>query len=311
MKDINEIASSWKQKSQDKPAQTTQQVTKPSIPVVQQTQTPATPATSSNQMQVSSEFNQDLKDVLRPYSVEQRKHIMGFFGKMQENFSTQFTHMYGSEPDDEFAAFASELSIDDVERIVHHLRERLVAGKEWPPALALLSMLKDLPLNNEILEARHRILIKKDPQTRVEKYIFNRKNSYLKSLSEKNLAEEFKVLYINAYQEVQNNLDQTLDQREKDVEQNVLKVEPTETDREIERRMTQGIKPSGKVGSILSRIDKLRGAGESTSAENASEATWEEVTEPAKPVKQDTIDREQQALMEQILRETNGDNENL
>ena len=88
-------------------------------------------------------------------------------------------------------------------------------------------------------------------------------------------------------------------------------MEPTETDREIERRMTQGIRPSGKVGSILSRIDKLRGAGESMPAESASEAAWEEVTEPAKPVKQDTIDREQQALMEQILRETNGDNENL
>ncbi|MCG9677690.1 hypothetical protein [Vibrio sp. Isolate24] len=310
MKDINEIASSWKQKSQDKPVQKTQSVAKQTPPTVQQTQKPATPAAISNAI-INSEFNQELKDVLRPYSVEQRKHIMAFFGKMQENFSTQFTHMYGSEPDDEFAAFASELSMDDVERIVHHLRERLVAGKEWPPALALLSMLKDLPLNNEILEARHRILIKKDPQTRVEKYIFNRKNSYLKSLSEKNLAEEFKVLYINAYQEVQNNLDQTLDQREKDVEQSVLKVEPTDTDREIERRMAQGIRPSGKIGNMLSRIDKLRGAVKATPQPDKDHSVWEDVTEPTKPAKREQIDREQQALMEQILRETNGDDENL
>ena len=217
--------------------------------------------------------------------------------------------MYGSEPDDEFAAFASQLSTEDVERIVHHLRERLLAGKEWPPALALLSMLKDLPLNTEVLEARHRILIKREPVTRVEKYIFNRKTSYLKSLSEKNLAEEFKLLYINAYQEVQNNLDLTLDQKEKNVEQNVLKVEPTQTDLEIQRRMTQGLKPTGNVGHILSRIDKLR-HGESSQTEQIWN-TNQESSQPLQAIDKNKIDREQQALMEQILRETNGGNENV
>ena len=145
--------------------------------------------------------------------------------------------------------------------------------------------------------------------TRVEKYIFNRKTSYLKSLSEKNLAEEFKLLYINAYQEVQNNLDLTLDQKEKNVEQNVLKVEPTQTDLEIQRRMTQGLKPTGNVGHILSRIDKLR-HGDSSQTEQ-SWNTNQESNQPLQAINKDKVDREQQALMEQILRETNGGNENV
>ena len=308
MKNINEIASDWQKQGHNKPAQ----ASNTSIKKTSSAKLPSNPATtpvSSLSTQVIGEFNQGLKDVLRPYTVEQRKHIMAFFGKMQENFSTQFTHMYGSEPDDEFAAFASQLSTEDVERIVHHLRERLLAGKEWPPALALLSMLKDLPLNTEVLEARHRILIKREPVTRVEKYIFNRKTSYLKSLSEKNLAEEFKLLYINAYQEVQNNLDLTLDQKEKNVEQNVLKVEPTQTDLEIQRRMTQGLKPTGNVGHILSRIDKLR-HGDSSQTEQ-SWNTNQESNQPLQAINKDKVDREQQALMEQILRETNGGNENV
>ncbi|MDN3612053.1 hypothetical protein ACODM8_17655 [Vibrio ostreicida] len=298
MKDINQLTSSWREKNQTNQNPPTQPAPNAVAPV-STNQPPAAPKpmAAASTLQ-GDEFNRNLKDVLRPYSVEQRKHIMAFFGKMQENFSTQFTHMYGSEPDDEFAAFAAELSLEDVERIVHHLRERLVAGKEWPPALALLSMLKDLPLNNEILEARHRILIKKEPQTRVEKYIFNRKNSYLRSLSERNLAEEFKVLYINAYQEVQNNLDQTLDQREKDVEQNVLKVKQTDTDREVARRAELGIRPGGQVGALLNRIDQLR-TSEVKPMENATDKS------------QQKIEREQQALMKQILTQTSGDNENL
>ena len=307
MKNINEIASNWQEKGQDKSFR----VTKPTIK--KEDTTDVTTATSVTtppaSKQISGEFNQNLKDVLRPYSVEQRKHIIAFFGKMQENFSTQFTHMYGSEPDDEFAAFAAQLSFEDVERIVHHLRERLLAGKEWPPALALLSMLKDLPLNTEVLEARHRILIKKEPTTRVEKYIFNRKTSYLKSLSEKNLAEEFKLLYINAYQEVQNNLDLSLNQKEKDVEQNVLKVEPTKIDLEVQRRIEQGIRPNGNVGHLLSRIDKLRHDHSSSSQE--TQPVWQSSAQSSQGVNKEKIDNEQQALMEQILRETNGDNENI
>ncbi|MBU2895863.1 hypothetical protein [Vibrio hepatarius] len=307
MKNINEIASNWQEKGQG----TSFQVTKPTTKKENTTNvtTASSVTTSPVPMQISGEFNQNLKDVLRPYSVDQRKHIIAFFGKMQENFSTQFTHMYGSEPDDEFAAFASQLSIEDVERIVHHLRERLLAGKEWPPALALLSMLKDLPLNTEILEARHRILIKKEPATRVEKYIFNRKTSYLKSLSEKNLSEEFKLLYISAYQEVQNNLDLSLNQKEKDVEQNVLKIEPTQIDLEVQRRIEQGIRPNGNVGHLLSRIDKLRHDHRPISQE--PQPLWQNSAQPSQDVNKEKIDNEQQALMEQILRETNGDNENV
>ncbi|GLT17487.1 hypothetical protein GCM10007938_12640 [Vibrio zhanjiangensis] len=305
MKNINEIASDWQKQGHKKSEEVS------TTAVMQTSPKNLTKKATSTSLStpVSGEFNHELKDVLRPYTVEQRKHIMAFFGKMQENFSTQFTHMYGSEPDDEFAAFASQLSVEDVERIVHHLRERLLAGKEWPPALALLSMLKDLPLNTEILEARHRILIKKQPITRVEKYIFNRKASYLRGLSEKNLAEEFKLLYINAYQEVLHNLDLTLDKREKHVEQNILNVELTETDLEIQRRMTQGLKPTGNVGHILSRIDKLR-HGEASQAEQ-SWNTGQDNTQPTHAINKDKIDREQQALMEQILRETNGGNENI
>ena len=307
MKNIKEIASNWQGKGQDKSFQVTKPTTKKEDTSNVTTATSVTKPPASKQ--ISGEFNQNLKDVLRPYSVEQRKHIIAFFGKMQENFSTQFPHMYGSEPDDEFAAFAAQLSFEDVERIVHHLRERLLAGKEWPPALALLSMLKDLPLNTEVLEARHRILIKKEPTTRVEKYIFNRKTSYLKSLSEKNLAEEFKLLYINAYQEVQNNLDLSLNQKEKDVEQNVLKVEPTKIDLEVQRRIEQGIRPNGNVGHLLSRIDKLRHDLSSSSQE--TQPVWQSSAQSSQGVNKEKIDNEQQALMEQILRETNGDNENI
>ncbi|MFY2506804.1 hypothetical protein ACN3E9_00410 [Vibrio pectenicida] len=307
MKNINEIASNWQEKGQDKSFRVTKSTTKKEdttdVTIASSVTTP--PASK----QISGEFNQNLKDVLRPYSVDQRKHIIAFFGKMQENFSTQFTHMYGSEPDDEFAAFAAQLSFEDVERIVHHLRERLLAGKEWPPALALLSMLKDLPLNTEVLEARHRILIKKEPTTRVEKYIFNRKTSYLKSLSEKNLAEEFKLLYINAYQEVQNNLDLSLNQKEKDVEQNVLKIEPTKIDLEVQRRIEQGIRPNGNVGHLLSRIDKLR--QDHSSSSQGTQPVWQSSAQSSQGVNKEKIDNEQQALMEQILRETNGDNENI
>ncbi|NOH73139.1 hypothetical protein F0225_17605 [Vibrio pectenicida] len=307
MKNINEIASNWQEKGQDKSFRVTKPTTKKEDTTNVTTATSVTTPPASKQ--ISGEFNQNLKDVLRPYSVEQRKHIIAFFSKMQENFSTQFTHMYGSEPDDEFAAFAAQLSVEDVERIVYHLRERLLAGKEWPPALALLSMLKDLPLNTEVLEARHRILIKKEPTTRVEKYIFNRKTSYLKSLSEKNLAEEFKLLYINAYQEVQNNLDLSLNQKEKDVEQNVLKVEPTKIDLEVQRRIEQGIRPNGNVGHLLSRIDKLRHDHSSSSQE--TQPVWQNSTQSSQGVNKEKIDNEQQALMEKILRETNGDNENI
>ena len=109
MKNINEIASNWQEKGQDKSFR----VTKPTIK--KEDTTDVTTATSVTtppaSKQISGEFNQNLKDVLRPYSVEQRKHIIAFFGKMQENFSTQFTHMYGSEPDDEFAAFAAQLLV--------------------------------------------------------------------------------------------------------------------------------------------------------------------------------------------------------
>ena len=84
MKSINEIASDWQKQGHNKPAQ----ASNTSIKKTSSTKLPSSPATtpvSSLSTQVTGEFNQGLKDVLRPYTVEQRKHIMAFFGKMQEN----------------------------------------------------------------------------------------------------------------------------------------------------------------------------------------------------------------------------------
>ncbi|WP_373433515.1 hypothetical protein ACEO96_14925 [Vibrio anguillarum] len=207
---------------------------------------------------IDDSFSSDLTQILSRYNGEQQRRIMGFFDKMLENFSNQFTYLYGSEPDQEFAQFAADLELDELERIVQHLRERLLAGKEWPPALAMLKMLKDLPLNKEILEARHNILILKKPKSRVEKYIMQRKSSKIRSLSERHLAEEFKMLYISAFEEVQRDYDLVLEKQQEVSNVAVHSIEPTEIDKEIERRVREGITPNGKVGDMLNRINGLR-----------------------------------------------------
>ncbi|NUW70377.1 hypothetical protein [Vibrio coralliilyticus] len=254
-------------------------------------------------------FQGQLKDVLRPYSLEERDKIMWFFQTMHDNFSTMFKQMYGTRPSHDFAAFAAPLDESSMQRIISHLHERLVDGKEWPPALAHLSILKDLPLKKEILEARHRILIKRQPETRVEKYIFQRKSSQLRSLSEMNLAEEFRYLYINAYQDVKNNLDISFDSQEEEVKQSKIKIEPTETDLEVDRRIKEGIRPSGRVNELLTQIEHLR--KKPLLAEEPQDSKCKPADSKKRSLYTQKLDYEQQALMEQILRETNGDNENL
>lgn len=244
---------------------------KPATPTVRNNYNQNRPITTSNHLQQrhnanislnmpsdNSSFSPTLLNTLNRYNGDQKRRIMWFFGEMVKNFSTQFTHIYGSEPDEDFAKFAADLEMKDFDRIVQHLRERLVAGKEWPPVPALLKIFKDLPLNEEILEARHNILVLKKPQNRTEKYIMKRKSSKIRSLSERNIAEEFRALYITAYEEVQRDLDLILDVQQEKSNVALLSIQPTDIDKEVDRRVNAGIVPKGKIGERLSRIEKLR-----------------------------------------------------
>lgn len=197
-------------------------------------------------------FSSATLQVLSRYDPEQSQRIVSFFGQMVKNFSSTFTHIYGSEPDETFAAFASTLTRDEAVRIVMHLRERIAEGKEWPPAVGMLSAFRSLPLTNEILEARHRLCVTNNPQTPVEIYIASHKREWLRNLSQAEFAKEFRILFTQAYKEVNEGYDKQIEA----IAQSYKPMPPQKTslDIEIDRRAQQGVEFQGKIGEIMARV---------------------------------------------------------
>lgn len=203
-------------------------------------------------------FSSATLQILSRYEPEQAQRIVSFFGQMVKNFSSTFTHIYGSEPDETFAAFASTLSRDEAVRIVMHLRERIAEGKEWPPAVGMLSAFRSLPLSNEILEARHRLCVTNTPQTKVEIYIATHKKAWLRNLSQAEFAKEFRILYTQAYKEVNEGYDKEIEALAKSYKP--LPPKKTSLDFEVERRAKNHIEFTGKIGEIMKRV-KQKQAG--------------------------------------------------
>ncbi len=195
--------------------------------------------------------------VLGMYSPEQVDRILSFFGVMMNNFSTTFSHLYGDEPDEEFAKFACELTFDEATRIVEHLKEQLSFGETWPPHIASLSVYKWKPLDREIRAARHALCVVKKPQDRVQKYIFGTKRGELRHIEERGSDKAFEKLYIRAYQDVLDGYDVVSVQPQ--IEDGDVVESRTKMDLIVDDALANGATQlTGRIGKIFKRIESVR-----------------------------------------------------
>ena len=210
-------------------------------------------------MAIVSNFKDELHpvtiEVLSQYSHEQVDRIFSFFGLMMRNFSTTFTHIYGDEPDEAFAQFAADLTLEEAHRIVEHLQEQLAFGETWPPHIASLTVYKWKPLDREVVAAKHNLCVLKKAEDRVQKYIFSAKMGELKSISESGSDREFEKLYIRAHKEVMCDYDIV-------ISGNISKAQNprTKMDEIIDQRIESGVKVKGKAGGVFERIAKMQSA---------------------------------------------------
>ncbi|MBM7038568.1 hypothetical protein [Vibrio ulleungensis] len=235
-----------------------------SLPVYDQSKLPSKSDSGNEVAAAVSEqklFSAKTQLLLEQFSGVEQKKILKFWYEMTISFGSKFRYEFGDEPDRHVMKFAAALNEQSYQRLKDNLDERLKKGQEWPPTVAALEALKDTPTDREILEARTNILTLKNPKSRVEKYIIDRKSAKLRTLSDMHIAKEFKTLYLEAFEEVLlHDFDTILDHQEQNNHSVVAKIEPTDLDRKIDSLAEQGYRPSGSLGERLERIEQLRKA---------------------------------------------------
>ncbi|MGR5143649.1 hypothetical protein ACQKPX_18505 [Photobacterium sp. DNB23_23_1] len=210
--------------------------------------------------QAVSGFSPKTQVMLDKYTGTSQKKIMQFWYDMNMNFGqSKVRQEFGDEPGERLMQFAASLDRNSYRRLKDNLDERLKKGQEWPPSFAVFKALKDTPTDREILEARTNILTLKKPVSRVEIYISKRKSAKLRTLSEKYIAEEFRTLYLEAFEEVEiYDRDIKLDERESAISEVTNNIPKSETDKDIDDRIAHGYKLPGKLGETFDRIQSLR-----------------------------------------------------
>lgn len=205
-------------------------------------------------------FSAKTQTLLSNFSGLEQKKILKFWYEMTLNFGQgKVRQEFGDEPDRHLMIFAASLDESGYRRLTDNLEERLKKGREWPPSFAVFKALKDTPTDREILEARTNILTLKKPLSRVETYISQRKSAKLKSLSERYMAEDFRTLYLEAFEEViLYNQDQTLNERENVVQNAMDNIKKTPTDQRIDELVASKYKLPGKLGEMVESIHQLR-----------------------------------------------------
>ncbi|MGF1738589.1 hypothetical protein [Photobacterium satsumensis] len=207
-----------------------------------------------------SGFTPKTQVMLDKYNGTSQKKIMQFWYDMNMNFGqSKVRQEFGDEPGERLMQFAASLDRNSYRRLKDNLDERLKKGQEWPPSFAVFKALKDTPTDREILEARTNILTLKKPVSRVEIYISKRKSAKLRTLSEKYIAEEFRTLYLEAFEEVEiYDRDIKLDERESAISEVTNNIPKSEMDKGIDDRVAHGYKLPGKLGETFDRIQSLR-----------------------------------------------------
>ena len=245
----------------------------PSVPAQSQPAAPAVrssaPATKpddsgaigfSVEGESASGFSPKTQMMLDKYTGTSQKKIMQFWYDMNMNFGqSKVRQEFGDEPGERLMQFAASLDRNSYRRLKDNLDERLKKGQEWPPSFAVFKALKDTPTDREILEARTNILTLKKPLSRVEIYISKRKSAKLRTLSEKYIAEEFRTLYLEAFEEVEiYDRDIKLDERESAISEVTSNIPKSDMDKDIDERVAHGYKLPGKLGETFDRIQSLR-----------------------------------------------------
>ena len=210
--------------------------------------------------QEASGFSSKTQMMLDKYNGTSQKKIMQFWYDMNMNFGqSKVRQEFGDEPGERLMQFAASLDRNSYRRLKDNLDERLKKGQEWPPSFAVFKALKDTPTDREILEARTNILTLKKPVSRVEIYISKRKSAKLRTLSEKYIAEEFRTLYLEAFEEVEiYDRDIKLDERESAISEVTNNIPKSDMDKDIDNRVAHGYKLPGKLGETFDRIQSLR-----------------------------------------------------
>lgn len=247
-----------------------------SSPATQKHQAPVisnqgqSPTTQASGQALSSDFSlsdSDLKlfspktqALMANFKGVEQKKILKFWYEMTLSFGQgKIRQEFGDEPDRHIMMFAASLTENSYNRLKDNLEERLKKGQEWPPSFAVFKTLKDTPTDREVLEARTNILTLKQPVSRVEIYIKQRKSAKLRTLSEKYIVEEFRTLYLEAFEEViLYDQDKTLNAQESEVQNAMGDGVKNKTDKRIDDMVASDYKLTGSLGGIMENIEKLR-----------------------------------------------------
>ncbi|ATF09135.1 hypothetical protein [Candidatus Enterovibrio altilux] len=218
---------------------------------------------SFNTYNNESIFSQRTQRLLENFTGFEQKKILKFWYDIITFFGRgRVRYDFGDEPDRHLMSFAASLNEHSYARLINNLEERLKKGQEWPPSIAVFGALTRTPTDREILDARTNILTLGQPISRVEKYIAKRKSAKLRTLSEKFITQEFKILYVEAFEEVIiNNRDKVLDKHEETIQTATAVAPKTKIDMKIDEMITNGLKPKGKIGEHLESINQLRKSG--------------------------------------------------
>ncbi len=190
---------------------------------------------------------------------EQRKIVTFWYELIKCYGQGKVRQEFGDEPSRHMMRFAAGIEKESYHRLMDNLKERILKGHEWPPSsIVILEKLSITPTDKEILEARTNLITIGKPITRVENYIHKRKQAKLKTLSERYMVNEFRILYLEAFQEVIfQNLDVTFDEKESQVVEATLGCVRSKHDRDIDEKLKRGYKPQGLLGERLARLSAL------------------------------------------------------
>ncbi|WP_407330745.1 hypothetical protein [Enterovibrio sp. 27052020O] len=205
-------------------------------------------------------FSANTLGKMESFSGNEQKKILKFWYDMTACFGRgRIRQEFGDEPDNHLMRFAASLTADSYTRLKDNLEERLRKGQEWPPSIAVFESLTRTPTDKEILEARTNILTIGQPSSRVEKYIKSRKSAKLRTLSERNIAYEFRTLYIEAFEEVMLfDRDKLLDEQEAGIVDASANPERSRIDKIIDKCVEDGLTPQGPLGERLKQLNALR-----------------------------------------------------
>lgn len=205
-------------------------------------------------------FSARTQELLTRFNGFEQKKVLKLWYDLTACFGQgRIRQEFGDEPDRHLIRLAIMLDENSHRRLMDNLNERLRKGQEWPPSIAMLEALSRTPTDKEILEARTNILTLKKPISRIEKYISKRKSAKLKTLSEKYITQEFKTLYLEAFEEVVfNDKDKLLDEEEKLIADATTLLPRTKFDTQLDDLIAQGYKPNNALNQRLMKLDALR-----------------------------------------------------